>query len=171
MIRSQLKKITLSFCTESFIGCFCSMAILFTQNNSVQIRIVISFSKVLYCGVSQFQHMKNTYVPEIETPFQKREKGETIELFPTVRLHQRKARGYRIQNKNVLFLWKYQVSLNFVFWIERDSKTLMAKIFCRCPLSLSSATTLVIACHRYQKCSTHVKCKHGIYQLLFVFSL
>ena len=57
---------TVSFSTTPLSGCFCCMAIFGTQNKSVQIKIVLNFSVLLYCGVSQVfntfqsrnQHMK-----------------------------------------------------------------------------------------------------------------
>ena len=43
------------------------------------------------------QHMKRTRVPEIETPHQNGEKDETIVVFSTKRLHQRKVLADKIR--------------------------------------------------------------------------
>ena len=43
-----MKKRMFSFCTTSFSGSFCCMAVLCTQNKSVRIRILLNFS-ILLC--------------------------------------------------------------------------------------------------------------------------
>ena len=71
---------TVSFSTTPLSGCFCCMAIFGTQNKSVQIKIVLNFSVLLYCGVSQVfntfqsrnQHMKCL---NAQTLFSEREKN------------------------------------------------------------------------------------------------
>ena len=97
------------------------MTILFTQNKSVQIRIVLSFSKVLYCGVSQFlqesTHEKHLCPWDWDAISKTRKRRNHRIISDCVTASEE---GTSIHNKNVLSLWKYQVSLNLVFWIERS---------------------------------------------------
>ena len=106
------------FSATPLSGYFCCVRTFCTQSKSVQIKIVLNFSILLYYGVNQALQMKYTHVPEIESRFLKKEERQTMVVSISACTTASEV-GSCICNKKMLFLWKYQVSLNLAFGIER----------------------------------------------------
>ena len=106
-----------------------------TQNEFVQVKIVLNFSIQLYWGVGCIlqdlksykayykSRLKGTHdVCLFESLFSKRAKIWNDCRISDCAAAQEEGYGlpFILYNKNVLFVWKYQVSLNLGFWIERS---------------------------------------------------